>query len=124
MSGYPELFAEYEKLDVDCVLLSTTGVSAQARGHAALNSYWVSFSVPAQHSATAPSGVIAPNGDWLERCPADGTPSVAVVNLDDSSEAAVESVTHARPWRRESRAGVNAEHQVTDPRRQDRTATF
>ncbi|MFJ4464419.1 carbon-nitrogen hydrolase family protein [Streptomyces sp. NPDC088928] len=126
---YPELFAEYEKLDVDCVLLSTTGVSpgaasVQAQGHAAVNSYWVSFSVPTQHSATAPSGVIAPNGDWLERCPTDGTPSVAVVNLDDSSEAAVESVTHARAWRRESRAGVYAEHQVTDPRSQDRTTAF
>lgn len=126
---YPELFAEYEKLDVDCVLFSTTGVSpgavaAQAQGHAAVNSYWVSFSVPTQHSATAPSGVIAPNGDWFERCPADGSPSVAVVNLDDNSEAAVESVTYARPWRRESRAGVYAGHQVTDLRSEDRTTAF
>lgn len=125
---YPELFAEYEQLDVDCVLLSTTGVSpgnaaAQAQGHAAVNSYWVSFSVPTQHS-TAPSGVIAPNGDWLERCPADGSPSVAVVNLDDSSEAAAEAVAYARPWRRESRAGAYAEHRVTDPRSEDRTAAF
>ncbi|MEE1839358.1 nitrilase-related carbon-nitrogen hydrolase [Streptomyces sp. JV190] len=100
------------------------GGRLQAQGHAAVNSYWVSFSVPTQHSATAPSGVIAPNGDWLERCPTDGTPSVAGVNLDDSSEAAVESVTHARAWRRESRAGVYAEHQVTDPRSQDRTTAF
>jgi predicted amidohydrolase len=126
---YPELFAEYEKLDVDCVLYSTTGVfpgaaAVQAQGHAAVNSYWVSFSVPTQHSATAPSGVIAPNGDWLERCPADGSPSVAVVDLDDGSEAAAASVTYARPWRRESRAGVYAGHQVTDPRSEDRTAAF
>ncbi|GAB2725623.1 carbon-nitrogen hydrolase family protein [Kitasatospora kifunensis] len=126
---YPELFAEYEKLDVDCVLLSTTGVrpgnaAAQAQGHAAANSYWVSFSVPTQHSATAPSGVIAPGGDWLERCPADGSPAVAVVDLDDGSEAAAESVTYARPWRRESRAGRYAGHQVTDPRSEDRTVAF
>ncbi|WP_416960188.1 carbon-nitrogen hydrolase family protein [Streptomyces sp. Agncl-13] len=125
---YTELFAEYEKLDVDCVLLSTTGApgntAAQAQGHAAVNSYWVSLSVPAQHSAKAPSGVVAPNGDWLERCPADGSPSVAVVNLDDSSEAAAESVTYGRPWRREARAGIYAEHQVTDPRSEDRTAAF
>jgi predicted amidohydrolase len=126
---YPELFAEYEKLDVDCVLFSTTGVSpgaaaVQAQGHAAANSYWVSFSVPTQHGATAPSGVIAPNGDWLERCPADGSPSVAVVDLDDGSEAAAASVTYARPWRREARAGVYAGHQVTDPRSEDRTAAF
>ncbi|QDN54107.1 carbon-nitrogen hydrolase family protein [Streptomyces sp. S1D4-20] len=126
---YPELFAEYEKLDVDCVLFSTTGVSpgnaaAQAQGHAAANSYWVSFSVPTQHSTTAPSGIIAPNGNWLERCPADGSPSVAVVDLDDGSEAAAEAVAYARPWRRESRAGVYATHQVTDSRSEDRTAAF
>ena len=126
---YPELFAEYEKLDVDCVLFSTTGVSpgnaaAQAQGHAAVNSYWVSFSVPTQHSSSAPSGVVAPNGDWLERCPADGSPSVVVVDLDDGSEAAAEAVTYARPWRRESRTGVYAGHQVTDPRSEDRAAAF
>lgn len=126
---YPELFAEYEQLDVDCVLFSSTGVrpgnaAAQAQGHAAANSYWVSFSVPTEHSATAPSGVIAPNGDWLERCPADGSPSVAVVDLDDGAEAAAEAVTHARPWRRRSRAGLYAPHQVSDPRSEDRTAAF
>jgi predicted amidohydrolase len=126
---YAELFAEYEKLDVGCVLISTTGVSpgnvaAQAQGHAAVNSYWVSLSVPTQHSATAPSGIIAPNGDWLTQCPADDSPSVAVANLDDSSEAAAEAVTYARTWRRESRAGVYTEHQVTDPRSEDRTAAF
>ncbi|WP_245797766.1 carbon-nitrogen hydrolase family protein [Mangrovactinospora gilvigrisea] len=126
---YPELFAEYEKRDVDCVLLSTTGVSpgnaaVQAQGHAAGNSYWVSFSVPTQHAATAPSGVIAPNGDWLDRCPADGSPWVAVVDLDEGASSAVEAVTHARPWRRASRAGVYAEHRVTDPRSEDRTAAF
>ncbi|WP_280728166.1 carbon-nitrogen hydrolase family protein [Kitasatospora sp. MAA4] len=126
---YPELFAEYERLDVDCVLFSTTGVrpgnaAAQARGHAAANSYWVSFSVPTQHSATAPSGVIAPNGDWLGRCPADGSPSLAVVDLDDGCEAAAESVTYARAWRRESRAGLYAGRQVSDPRSEDRTAAF
>ncbi|MFJ9580707.1 carbon-nitrogen hydrolase family protein [Streptomyces sp. NPDC101191] len=126
---YPELFAEYEKLDVDCVLFSTTGVSpgnaaVQAQGHAAANSYWVSFSVPTQHSVTAPSGIIAPNGDWLDRCPADGSPSVAVGDLNDGSEAAAESVTYARPWRRRARSGVYAGHQVTDLRSEDRTAAF
>lgn len=126
---YPELFAEYEKLDVGCVLFSTTGISpgnasVQAQGHAATNSYWVSFSVPTQHSSTAPSGIIAPNGDWLKQCPADGSPSVAVVDLDDGSEAAAESVTYARPWRRKSRMAAYAGTQVTDPRSEDRTAAF
>ncbi|WP_245236793.1 carbon-nitrogen hydrolase family protein [Streptomyces sviceus] len=123
---YPELFAEYEKLDVDCVLFSTSGTpgntAAQAQGHATVNSYWVSLSVPAQHPT--PSGIVAPNGDWLARCPADGSPSVAVVNLDDRSEAAADAVTYGRPWRREARAGIYTEHQVNDPRSEDRTAAF
>lgn len=125
---YPELFAEYEELDVGCVLFSTSGtpgnIAAQAQGHAAVNSYWVSLSVPAQHSAVAPSGIVAPNGHWLARCPSDDSPSVAVVNLDDSSEAAADAVTYSRPWRREARAGVYTEYQVTDPRSEDRTAAF
>jgi predicted amidohydrolase len=123
---YPELFAEYERLDVGCVLFSTSGTpgntAAQAQGHAAVNSYWVSLSVPSQHSA--PSGIVAPNGDWLARCRADGSPSVAVVNLDDSSEAAAGAVTYGRPWRREARSGIYTEHQVSDPRSEDRTAAF
>jgi predicted amidohydrolase len=125
---YPELFAEYEKLDVDCVLFSTSGTpgntAAQAQGHAAVNSYWVSLSGPTQQSATAPSGIVAPNGDWLARCPADDSPSVAVVNLDDSAEAATWALTYARPWRREARAGIYTDHQVIDPRSEDRTAAF
>ncbi|NUR03866.1 MAG: carbon-nitrogen hydrolase family protein [Streptomyces sp.] len=127
---YPELFAEYEKLDVDCVLLSTSGTpgnttaQAQVQGHAAFNSYWVSLSGPAQDSVTAPTGIVAPNGDWLARCPADGSPSIAVVNLDDSSETATSALTYARPWRRESRSGLYTEHQVIDPRSEDRTAAF
>jgi predicted amidohydrolase len=123
---YPELFAEYEKLDVGCVLFSTSGTpgntAAQAQGHATVNSYWVSLAVPSQHSA--PSGIVAPNGDWLARCRADGSPSVAIVNLDDSSEAAADAVTYGRPWRREARSGIYTEHQVSDPRSQDRTAAF
>lgn len=125
---YPELFAEYERLDVDCVLFSTSGTpgntAAQAQGHATVNSYWVSFSVPSHLSATAPAGIVAPNGDWIARCPADGSPSVAVVDLDDSSEAAADAVTYGRPWRRKARTGIYTEHQVRDPRSEDRTAAF
>ncbi|WP_416973894.1 carbon-nitrogen hydrolase family protein [Streptomyces sp. 4F14] len=123
---YPELFAQYEELDVDCVLFSTSGTpgntAAQAQGHATVNSYWVSFSVPAWHGT--PSGVAAPDGEWLARCHADGSPSVAVVDLDDSSEAAADAVAYGRPWRREARSGIYTAHQVDDPRSEDRTAGF
>ncbi|KPH99594.1 Nitrilase/cyanide hydratase and apolipoprotein N-acyltransferase [Actinobacteria bacterium OK074] len=126
---FPELFTEYECLDVDCVLFSSTGAgtpdgvfATEARGHAAANGYWVSFAVPAHHSTTAPSGVISPRGGWLAQCPADGTPSTAVTDLDTGSEHVEFPVFKARPWRRRARTGIYEPHRVRDPRSEDRTA--
>ena len=124
---FPELFAEYERLDVDCVLFSSTGQPAEdgfaieAQGHASTNSFWVGYSVLA-HQDSAPSGVIGPNGRWLARCAADGAPSLVVAEIDES-EASVEiPVFRARPWRRTARAGIYDPHFVSDPRSEDRSA--
>ncbi|MFI5753576.1 carbon-nitrogen hydrolase family protein [Streptomyces sp. NPDC051644] len=126
---FPELFGAYEQLDVDCVLFSTAGAApydgvfaTEARGHAATNSFWVSFSVPAQHSGTTPSGVIGPGGQWLTRCAGDGTPSVAVVDLDTSTKDVETAATKARPWRRTARAGLYEPHVVHDPRSNELSA--
>jgi predicted amidohydrolase len=122
---FPEIFAEYERLDVDCVLLSTTGgpgagvFATEAQGHAATNCYWTSFAVPAQQSPTAPAGVIGPDGGWVARCPRDGTPSVVVTELDCGAESVATSL--ARPWRRQARAGLYDERLVPqDARSHDR----
>ena len=49
---FPEIFLEYERLGVDCILLSTHGpgimvnngpLALQAQAHAVSNSYWVSY---------------------------------------------------------------------------------
>jgi predicted amidohydrolase len=124
---FPELFIEYERLDVDCVLFSSAGAgehsgifATEAQAHAATNSYWVSFAMAAQHSVTAPSGVVGPGGDWLARCLRDGTASVVVVDIDDSAESVEVAVARARPWRRTARAGVYEPHFVRDPRSEDR----
>ncbi|MFI7689991.1 carbon-nitrogen hydrolase family protein [Nonomuraea sp. NPDC049655] len=126
---FPEVFAEYERLDVDCVLLSVMvddaarAVVAQAYGR--LYGYWLGYSVPAQFSATVPSGVVAPGGRWLARCPADGRPALAVADLDlDATDADTDvSVRLARPWRRLARAGLYDDHLVPeDPRSGTRTA--
>lgn len=116
---YPEIFIEYERLDVDCVLFSTSGDSptlappfaAEALGHAASNSYWVSYSAHAPQSVTTPSGIAGPDGRWAAQCPADGTPAVAVVDIRTDP-------THpARPWRRVARSDLYAPHQIdSDPR--------
>ena len=42
------------------------GVMAQA--YAAANNYWISVSVPAQFAETLSSGVIDPNGFWIDQC--------------------------------------------------------
>ena len=120
-SHFPEIFIEYERLDVDCVLFSTTGASpasgpafaAEALGHAASNSYWVSFSVPALHSV--PSGIVAPDGKWAAQCLADGAPSIAVSDVSNNP------LGLARPWRRIARTGIYGRHQVNgDPRSEGR----
>ena len=127
---FPELFIEYERLDVDCVLFSTTGAltprdtrlfATEAQGHASANSYWVSFASPAQHSASVPSGVVAPDGEWLAQGPRDGTASVTVVDLDTASSDVEVAVSLARPWRRTARAGLYEPHVVRDPRSDDRS---
>ena len=110
-SHFPEVFSEYERLDVDCVLYYLDRrrhghprvFATEIQGHAATNSCWVSYAVGEQ-TAVAPSGVVAPGGQWLARCPTNGTASLIVVDLDDEAEGVVSALQHARPWRRKVRA--------------------
>jgi predicted amidohydrolase len=127
---FPEVFAEYERLDVDGVLFSSTGpgqtsdgaaaFATEAQAHAAANSLWVSFAMSAQHSAAAPAGIIAPDGRWAARCPGHGRPAVAIADLDNQPESIDIAVARARPWRRLARAGIYDAHLVTDDRSDDR----
>ncbi|RWQ31356.1 MAG: carbon-nitrogen hydrolase family protein [Mesorhizobium sp.] len=118
-SHYPEVFIEYERLDVDCVLFSTTGESstaapafaAEVLGHAASNTYWVSFSAHSPQSVTTPSGIAAPDGQWAVRCSAGGTPAITVADIKTDPEHP------ARPWRRTARSDLYTPHEVnSDPR--------
>jgi predicted amidohydrolase len=102
---YPELFAAYERVDVDCVLLSTHGNSElpevfaiEAAGHAATNSYWVSYSGPAG-AGEPPAGLISPTGTWAARCTSTSE-TIAIGEIDTTAG------THARTWRRTARALV------------------
>jgi predicted amidohydrolase len=120
---YPEIFTEYEALDVDCVLFSTSGetpsaapaFAVEALGHAASNRYWVSYSSHAAQSIVIPSGIAAPDGHWVAQCRSDGTPTIAVADIEINPEPT------ARLWRRTARANLYAPHQVrNDPRSDDR----
>ncbi len=127
----PEVFAEYEYLGVDGVLLSTgagqtpEGTAAfaiEAQAHAAANGLWVSFAMSAPHSTAAPAGIIAPDGRWVARCPDDGQSALAVADLDNQPEFIDIAVIKARPWRRLARAAVYDAHLVDDDRSTNRSA--
>ncbi len=123
---FPEVFLEYESLDVDCVLFSTHGpgtaenngpFAQQSQAHAAANSYWVSYCGTTQDASNAPSGVISPDGDWVGRCRPEATPTFVIVDLHGDTD------NFARPWRRTARSGIYDRHQVPqDPRSQNRSA--
>lgn len=128
-ANFPPLFAEYERLDVDCVLLSVMVDDAPrarvAQAYGTLYSYWLGYAVPAQFSATVPSGIVAPGGRWLAQCPADGQPALAVADIDlDSADPDIDvALQYARPWRRLAQDGLYEDRLVTgDPRSDLRTA--
>jgi predicted amidohydrolase len=130
---FPEIFSEYGRLDVDCVLFSSTGVgtptntgvfATEAQGHAATNSFWVSYSVDAKQSRFAPAGVISPGGDWLAQCPQDSSASVVTVELDETAENLADVLLRSRPWRRTARGGIYDPHFVRDDPRSDDRAAF
>jgi predicted amidohydrolase len=107
---YAELFAAYEAQEVDGVLFSTTGeipaaapaFAAEALGHAASNSFFVSYSAHAPQSPGAPSGLAGPDGRWAGLCRNVGEADLVV------SEIRRDPDHPARPWRKKARAGLYA----------------
>lgn len=110
---FPELFHEYERLDVDCVLVShntagtepNPGTPTEARGHAATNTYWISYAVIADHSPAIPSGVINPYGEWAAQGVTDRSSSVAVLDMVRTADHPFSPL--ARNWRNKTRAGLS-----------------
>lgn len=123
---YPEIFVEYETLGVDCVLFSTAGgtpsgapaFAAEALGHAASNSYWISFSTLVPQSPGAPSGIASPDGQWAVQCPMDGQPAFAVTDIQTNPEGL------ARSWRKQVRNNLYAPHQIEGDLRSDERSLF
>jgi predicted amidohydrolase len=106
-SQYPELFAAYERDDVDCVLLSTAGnpefpevFAVEAAGHAAANSLWVSYAGPVGPQQP-PAGAVNPNGVWVARCASADHDAIVVTEIDTSTGE------RARTWRRSVRESRN-----------------
>lgn len=118
---YPEIFMEYEKLNVDCMLFSTAGdgpsnasaSAAEILGHASSNAYWASYSTLAPQSHAAPSGIATPDGQWAAQCPMNGLPAISVTDI------IIDQENPARPWRRKARGDLYKSHHVNNDPRSD-----
>jgi predicted amidohydrolase len=103
---FPEIFAEYERLGVHCVLLSAYSEDpihgVMARAHAATNSYWLSLATPAACSAWLPSAQIGPDGHGIGAC-APGEPGLTLCTIDPAAPEFEVALRRARPWRAEAR---------------------
>jgi predicted amidohydrolase len=130
---YPELFAAYEQLGVDCVLFATTGsnpseqspaFAAEAQGLAAVNGMWVAFAGSASLGSVTPSGLLGPDGTWSARCEPSTAAAVVVGEIDDGTAEVEVAVRYARPWRRQARGGLYEAHRVVADPRSEARSTF
>jgi predicted amidohydrolase len=115
--NFPELFSHYERLGVECLLLSAYPADpifeVKARAHAAINNYWIAMSLPAQTADLMPSGVIAPDGTYVSTVTAPANLTVATIDRDDPAYQI--PLTRLRPWRTLARKGdIFAARRVTD----------
>ena len=105
---FPELFAEYERLGADCVLLSSYSEDPvhglMARAHAATNGFWIGLSTPAQSSHGLPSTLVGPDGSLVAECAA-GHPDLTIGTLDRGAPQFTVALRLARPWRARARSG-------------------
>ncbi|AWN24616.1 carbon-nitrogen hydrolase family protein [Deinococcus irradiatisoli] len=123
---FPALFAEYERLDVDAVLLSMyynlPERNLMAQAHASINSYWISYANSADCSAVSPSALYGPDGLALGVCEGNGSASLICTVLDPATPEFDVPLTKARPWRRLASAGeIYRQRRVDDERSCDQT---
>jgi predicted amidohydrolase len=122
---FPEVFLEYCRLDVDCVLFSAYAddpmFGIQAQGYAASHSYWFSLSVPAQMSHALSSRLIAPTGAVQATAP-PSVSGLALNGLDADSPEWEIALRRARPWRAQARDGtIYRSRHVQDPRSEEKS---
>jgi predicted amidohydrolase len=125
--NFPQVFSEYERLGVECLLLSAYPVDAvfevKARAYAAINNYWVAMSLPAQTADLMPSGLIGPDGAYVSTVSAPAELTIATIDRDDPAYDV--PLNHARPWRTAARKGaIYRTRRITDdPRSTNHTCT-
>ena len=121
---FPELFLEYERLGIDCMLFSAHSddpmFETLSQAHAATYNYWISVSAPAQCSDGLPAALIGPDGRLIARGTTDGKPKLVIAQLNRDEPQYSVALTKARPWRSAARAGdIYRVRQVDDDRSSD-----
>lgn len=103
--NFPELFAEYERLGVDGVLLSAYPVDSifqvKAQAHAAINNYWLALSASARLGRDLGSCVFGPDGSRIALA-SDEHP-VVFADIDRDDPLFEVALARARPWRARAR---------------------
>ena len=105
---FPELFVDYFRRNVDCLLVSTNGsnpaFSLHARSHAASGCCWASVSQALACSEGTPSQVVGPDGTVVAAAAA-GTSQLLLCDLDRADPRWHVPLKLARPWRETARRG-------------------
>ncbi|NEA33276.1 carbon-nitrogen hydrolase family protein [Streptomyces sp. SID13031] len=124
---YLEILSEYDRLGVECLLLSAypveSTIDVKARAAAAINNYWVAMSFPAQADEIAYSGLIDPDGTYVFQMKDTAELTLATIDRNDPDYAF--SLTQSRPWRTIARKGdIYRTRRVTeDPRSTNHTVS-
>lgn len=99
---FPEIFIEYERLGVDCVLFSAYSddpmFAIEAQAHAAMNNIWLSLCTPAT-STSLPCRLIGPDGNPFGRSVDTGNGRFVCGKLDRGDPRYDVALNKARPWR-------------------------
>ncbi|MCA9840295.1 MAG: carbon-nitrogen hydrolase family protein [Trueperaceae bacterium] len=122
--NFPPLFIEYEKLGIDCLLLSSYPVDkvfyTKTLALAAIYNYWISLSVPMECLHLMKSALIGPDG----QCAAEvkENQGVVVTNLDVSDPRYEIALNRARPWRASAFNDFKKRQPSSDPRSTNRSS--
>jgi predicted amidohydrolase len=124
--NFPALFMEYDRLGVDCVLLSAYPMAAddmfrtKALAHAAIHNVWIGLSVPTEGADLTASAVIDPNGHVVSTV--SGSQGTASGDMNRDDPAFEVALRNARPWRAAATSGeFHRDRIVHDVRSADQT---
>lgn len=99
--NFPELFAEYTRLGVDCILLSAFPEAdvfyLKARAHAAIQCCWIGLSVPTDTADLFNSAMIGPDGEVVNTI--EMPEGIMFAELDRSDKRYDVALNKAKPWR-------------------------